>query len=214
MLAEPRYDQRLIMSFVTGYAETRTEDGTWHVPPEFVQEAYPPVRSLFSLEALTPDWEMMFGEQAVFTFTKGFPEDASQELTDDRTPDGYYSWIRTEDLMLELWDSETLFVKMDEVPLGSMYEFADGSKVRTLAEIHELLDPYRAAFHTQEAIVYHPQALENVKHRSEAWARRGPVTWKMTLKEFIGWDLRHGLLESLLELSKQHETRLVIVEEM
>lgn len=202
------------MSSATGYAEIRREDGSWQVPPTFVQETYPELRSLFSLEAFTPDWEMLFGEQAIFPFTKGFPEDASQELKDHWTPDGYYSWIRAEDLMLELWNTETLFVKMDQIPLEKIYEFADGSQLRTRDEIHELLSPYRNAFCVQEAIIYYPQDLETLKHKSEEWARSGAVTWKMLLKEFVGWELRCGLLEGLAELSEQHVTRLVVVEEM
>ena len=203
------------MSYIYGYAEVQTEDGAWEVPPEFIDKNHPSgLRRLFCIEALTPTWEMMFGKQAMFTFTEGPPDDMSSALKNSWFSEGYYSWILVEDLLLDIWDTEAVFVQMNKVPVEQMYEFADGRRILTWDQVDKLLPRYEPIFYCQEAIVYYQPNFEMIKHRKQEYARSGSVTWRMTLRDFIDVELKKALFDEIFEMSKEQTMRLVVVEQM
>jgi len=203
------------MSYVSGYAEVQIEDGTWEVPPEFLDKEHPSgLRRLFCIEALTPSWEMMFGKQAMFTFTEGPPEDMSPALKSSWISDGHYSWIQLDDLLLDIWDTETVFVQMNNVPVEQMYAFADGRRILTWDQVDKLLPRYEPILYCQKAIVYYQQDFETIKHRKQEYARSGNVTWRMTLRDFVDVELKKGLFDEIFGMSKKQTLRLVVVEVM
>jgi len=203
------------MSYVSGFAEVKTDDGAWEAPAAFIDKEHPSgLRRLFCIEALTPTWEMMFGRQAMFKFTEGAPDDMSSTLKNSWISDGYYSWIHLDDLLLDVWDAETVFVKMNDVPLEQMYAFADGGRILTWDQVGKLLPRYEPTFYCQEAIVYYQQNFETIKHREQEYARSGSVTWRMTLRDFVDVELKNALFNEIFEMSKEQAMRLVVVEEM
>ncbi len=203
------------MSYVSGFAEVQTDDGVWQVPSAFMDKAHPSgLRRLFCIEALTPTWEVMFGRQALFTFTEGAPDNMSSALKNNWIGDGYYSWIQVEDLFLDIWDTETIFVQMNDVPVAHMPAFADGRRILTWDQVDRLLPGYKPTFYCQQAIVYYQQELETIKHREQDYSRSGSVTWRMTLREFIDAELKSALFNDVYEMSKERAMRLVVVEEM
>jgi len=203
------------MSYVSGFAEVKTDDGAWEAPAAFIDKEHPSgLRRLFCIEALTPTWEMMFGRQAMFKFTEGAPDDMSSTLKNSWISDGYYSWIHLDDLLLDVWDAETVFVQMNDVPVEQMYAFADGERILTWDEVDKLLPSYEPTFYCQEAIVYYHQNFETIKHREQEHARSGSVTWRMTLRNFVDVELKNALFNEIFEMSKEQTMRLVVVEEM
>ena len=119
-----------------------------------------------------------------------------------------------EDLLLDIWDTETVFVQMNNVPVEQMYEFADGKRILTLDQVHKLLPSYEPIFYCQEAIIYYQQNFETIKHRKQEYARYGSVTWRMTLRDFVDVELKEALFDEIFEMSKEQTMRLVVVEEM